>query len=132
MPDFLVEYLVKKAERGTAGLLDRGLPAGQAELPQVSDALKRFVIHEEKFSAPNRAIETVAGAVPGHAERGRFKLIFGHAGRDVRHDVERDAGNGETRRKLRRKIIGMHVAGDDVDLSVVELRQVFRRALKAR
>ena len=45
---------------------------------------------EEELAAPNRAVEAVAGAVPGDAEEGGLQLILGHAGQDV-GDVMLDA-----------------------------------------
>ena len=122
---------MQDAEHAATRLFDRGRAAGQTELTEVCDALKRFVVGKEKFSTPNSAVETVAGAVPCHTERGRFNLIFGHASRDVRPMMLNGMrGNGQMRREFCRKIVGMHIAGDDIDLSVVELGQVLRRALE--
>ena len=38
---------------------------------------------EEELAAPNRAVETVAGPVPGDTKDGWLQLILGHAGQDM-------------------------------------------------
>ena len=47
---------------------------------------------QEKFSAPNRAVQAVTGAVPRNAERGRLDFIFRHARQNMR-DVMLDLTN---------------------------------------
>ena len=81
----LAEHLVEQAQGGPARLFHRPVAAGQAELAKMGHALAGRFRDEEELPAPNRAVEAVAGPVPGDAEQGRLQLIFGHAGQDVGH-----------------------------------------------
>jgi len=67
---------VDQSQRAAAGFLDRLVAARQPERTQMGDAFDAFVRDEEKFAAPNRAVQAVAGAIPRHAERGRRDFIF--------------------------------------------------------
>ena len=91
---------IKQSERGAAGFFDRLVAARQTERTQMGDAFDAFVRDEEKFAAPNRAVQAVTGAIPRNAERGRRDFIFRHAGQDV-GDVMLDADHGRARVRLR-------------------------------
>ena len=67
----VAEHFVKQTERGAARFLDRLVAAGQPERAQMRDALDVLIRDEEKFAAPDCAVQAVAGAVPRNAERRR-------------------------------------------------------------
>ena len=83
-------YFIKQSQRGAAGFLDRLVAARQTERAQMRDAFDAFVGDEEKFAAPNRAVQTVAGAVPRNAKHWWRDFIFRHA-RQHMGDVVLDA-----------------------------------------
>ena len=131
--------LVEQSERSTAGFLDRLVAAGQPERTQMRDTFDAFVRDEEKFPAPNRAVQAVAGAVPRNAERGRRNFIFRHARQDVgdvmldadygrdallRVLAERQLGPTGLLRKLRREIIRVQIGGDDLRLGLVKIFEI--------
>src|ERR1019366_1083904 len=89
---FLFEYLVAKnfmeqSERSAAGFFDRLVAARQTERTQMRDAFDAFVGDEEKFAAPNRAVEAVTRAVPRNTEHRRRNFVFRHARQNVRNVV---------------------------------------------
>ena len=81
---------MEQSERGAAGFFDRLVAARQTERTQMGDAFDVFVRDEEKFAAPNRAVQAVAGAIPRNAKHRGCDFIFRHARQDVR-DVMLDA-----------------------------------------
>ena len=145
----LAEHFVEQAQGGPARLFHGCVAAGQAELAKMGHALTGGFRNEKEFAAPNRAVEAVAGAVPGDAEDRRRQLILGHAGQDV-GDVMLDADElrwGRARcpqraaslRPGRRagdsapyllagelggEVIGMRVGGDNRGASFIERLKV--------
>ena len=86
----LAEHFVEQAQGGPARLFHRPVAAGQAKLAEMGHALAGGFRDEEELPAPNRAVQAVAGAVPGDAQDGGLEFILRHAGQDV-GDVVLDA-----------------------------------------
>ena len=57
-------------------MADCGVSSGQAERAQVRHALVALALYAEEFPAPDRAIESVSGAIPGNAEVRTFHMIL--------------------------------------------------------
>ena len=103
---------------------------------QVAGAFERRVIGDEDFAPPNGSIRAVASAVEGDAYDFAGKMIFGHAGSNVRvvmlyWDVlevfafESPFG---------REIIGMKIVGDDRGVhlkDMLETRDSFLKEIVA-
>ena len=122
-------HLIDDTQRGTARLPNRCFTSRQPERAKMRHALERFLLGEQKFSAPDGAIGSVAGAIPRHTESWILHFVLRHAGKDMRPMVldRMQGGIGlrrQFRRELGRKIIGVHVARDDFGLHVVKAGQV--------
>ena len=72
-----------QAQSGPARFFHGGLPTGQGELAEMGHTLTGGFRDQEELTAPDGAIQAVAGAIPGDAEDRRFELILGHAGEHV-------------------------------------------------
>ena len=79
----LAVHFAKHAEGGPARLLHGRVAAGQAEGAKMGHAVNGGFRDEEEFAAPYRAVEAIAGTVPGDAEDGRLKFVLGHTGEHV-------------------------------------------------
>src|ERR1700677_3031384 len=75
---------VQDAQSGPARLFDRSIAARQAELAKVRHALERPCIGQEKFSAPDRTVRAITGAIPGDTEHWLLQFMFGEASQDMR------------------------------------------------
>jgi hypothetical protein len=71
-------------ERWAPGCADGGLAAGQAERAQARHPLETGGVPEQCFAAPDGAVGTEAGAVPGEGERGTGRAVLGEQRRQVR------------------------------------------------
>src|SRR5271165_940982 len=78
---------MQHAERRAARLADGGFAARQTERQQMRKAAVARGADTQEFTAPDAAIVTVTGAVPGHAEHRGFEFVVGHAGEHVRQMV---------------------------------------------
>src|SRR6266498_344799 len=107
------EDFIKQSRRGATRLFDGLFAAGQTKCAKVSDARERIVRYAQKLSAPDRAVQPVATAVPHDAKRRGGNLILGHTGQGVREvvldAVRRKPGSP---RILRREVIRVRVTGD--------------------
>ena len=103
--------LAAHAHRDPPRLANRRFAAGQRERPHARHALELAALTNQKLAAPNRAVRSIAGAVPRHAEHPPVEpTVFQHAGRHMGvvmlHGQPR---HGLPRRPLRRKIIRVQV-----------------------
>src|ERR1035441_1086798 len=86
----LPEHFVEQTEGSPARLFYRPVAAGQTELAEMGHALTGGFRDEKELTAPNGAIQAVAGSIPGNAENGGLEFILGHTRQDV-GDVMLDA-----------------------------------------
>src|SRR6266496_4354239 len=80
----IAKQLVEQPQRRPPRLPDRLIPAGQPEGPQVRGTLEGVFRYPQEFAAPDRAIGSIAGAVPRDTQDWTVQLVFGHTGQDVR------------------------------------------------
>ena len=117
--------LKKNAQGGSARLPDCHLPARQAELTKPRRALEGLPGGEQKFTAPDRSVRAVTGAIPGNSQRGRFDFILRHAGEHMRPVMlDRVHARRKPPRMLCREILGVQIARDDLRLRLPQLREV--------
>jgi hypothetical protein len=97
----------------------------------MGDALEAGLRYPQEFSSPDRMVEAVPGAVPGHAQDGTFEPVFRHAGEDVGVVVldtnDREAGAGGM---AGGEVVGVGVARDRLWLQIVQPEEVVADAAK--
>src|SRR6516162_5364346 len=89
------------------------------------DALILTPLHTKEFTAPDRAVETVASTVPRHAEVRAFDTVLCRASRDVRL-VMLHADDRKSRlfRPLRGCVVRMQVADNGLRLERVKPTEI--------
>src|SRR5579864_8628829 len=89
------------------------------------NSIESVPFHVEKFAAPDGAIETVSGAVPGNTEVGSPHIVFCRAGGNVRLMML----NANQRKSglfgpVGGGVVGMQITGHDLGFKTVEATQV--------
>ncbi len=64
--------------------MDRFISTGHADIAQMCHPMKCLVIAHQKFTAPNRSIRAVTGAIKCHADDRFIQAMLGHATGHVR------------------------------------------------
>ena len=140
----LAVSLVQEAEGRTAGFADGPITTGELELPQFRKAAPSAGCYQQKFSAPDRPVRTIAGAVPGDTEDWRLETVLGNAGGDVSEVMlnrqHRKAGHlsGASRSVIRmqvphgknRVLREVQISEGSLNQSIVHPREVFNPAVR--
>ena len=125
LPKILAKNFVEHPKGAAARFLDCRVAAGQTKSAQVRDAPAGFLFDEKKLSAPDGAICSITGPVPGHAEERRFEFIFRHAGSDVGPMMLHTHFPARLLQGVfGREIFRVQIVRDDLRLRLVELRQI--------
>src|SRR5579859_6958955 len=128
---FRPQHFKQQTRSRAPALADGGISSGQSEGAQVSNTFELTALDAEKFAAPDRAVETVSGAVPRDAEVGAFHAVLRGARRHMRlmvlHPNHAQAG---LLRPMRGSIVGMQIADHRFRPEAVETAQIVNGSLK--
>src|SRR5208337_965354 len=109
----------------TARLAGGAVAANKSERPERSDPAVIRSIHLQELAAPDRAIITVARAVPRNPQRGAVLAVLGKAGHDVGvMMLDNKTGQSPFLRVARREVVGMGVVHDSCGLNSEQPGQV--------
>src|SRR5437899_4726657 len=123
--------LEQKACRRAPAFAHGSVSTRQAEGAQMCDTLILTVFHSEEFTAPDRAVEAVSGAIPGNAEIRTFHIVLRSARSYVRlmmlHPNDRQS---RLLCPVCRGVVRMQIADDRLGLETVEPAEVVDGALE--
>ncbi len=114
------------AEGDAPRFMNRGRATGQGNVFEMGGAFEIAVFRKEHFPAPDGAIGAVAGAIEGDADHFSIKMIFGHAGSDMRVVMlyANQLHGFARQRPFGGKVIGMEIVGNHLGLNFQDALQV--------
>jgi len=134
----LLSHDVPQQGRSSAYRLShRGFSARQPERSEVREPGEPLIARNEKFPAPNLAIQPVTGSIPRDAEHLAVDPMFRHTGSDVRmvmlHGNERHRQSSrQLAREDRRTIIGVPIAGNGLRCDLEQPLEIIHNLSKGQ